>query len=266
MAKNLRLERYLQRMEYPCDLQQVQEFMADLGHNSKYQCMRAIVWYYMRDGKEVPAEITELKKSLETASRQADSYRYPTEREIQNYVSIDEVKARLEEFLARQEKDLDDRIATIILALYALLPPLRGGEYIKCGFMADGVATGYPNQYDADAREFIIKSHKTVHLYGEKRVPVSDELHRIIVENRADQTDHLFGTPANDSLIRDTLSRIFGRRIGSTGLRNSFISETALTTDLDTRREIAAIMGHSVGTQDAVYRKFEYENTRKKLI
>jgi Phage integrase family len=193
-------------------------------------------------------------------------------------IKMDEVVQLREKYRERLPSgDRTTHLRFVVLSLYTYLPPLRGQDYCNTEFVYSGSKSGDDlekfyeetphNLYDVDKGMFVIKEHKTAKTHGERRIQTGPSLMQIMKEwSEKNETPYLVptitGTKMSQNGFTDLLWRIFREitteKISVDTLRHSFITEMSNDPRFDSEKakEIAKIMGHTVTTQQMIYKKW----------
>ena len=150
----------------------------------------------------------------------------------------------------------------LLVALYTELPPVRN-DYARLLIRKKVPKTDEGNYIviNASRGEIVINEHKTCKEYGPLRRSLPDGLrdrfHEYVKEN-PDKT-HLFNV--SPQCVSNWISKAFfkhcGKRIASTSLRHSYISEFRKgDKSLLEKRALARAMGHGIDMQE-LYREIE---------
>jgi hypothetical protein len=140
----------------------------------------------------------------------------------------------------------------IISALYSMLPPLRGEEYLQTKIFesVSEEITSY-NYVDINRKLLVVNYYKTVNQYGQKRIVLPEELVQEI---------NLYFAAGNNVLLDLTttgfsswMMRHFG--FSSQSLRKKYVTENFHKLTGKEKNELAKIMGHSAITQYVDYCK-----------
>ena len=206
-------------------------------------------------------------------------YKESTEKEIENHMSMDEIRGLLEsykEHIDRIDKTEDltvrDMITYekyIVLYLYTTLPPLRSEDYYKMLL----TISRSDNYINLKTKTMYIKVYKTSKTYGTRKIKLTKELAEVLTKwvkiqkrfNPDLETVYLMPTikskltePQTQQGFTDLLNRIFSpKKISSSMLRKIYISEL-MDKELspEERKEITKIMGHSLEMQEFIYSRF----------
>jgi len=165
----------------------------------------------------------------------------------------------------------------LLLALYTIVPPLRGEEYYatrvkrcKKKEFEKCVESDDYNFYDMTNGNLVIKNYKTQRAYGTRIIKFPPRLKKIIkdwIENFGDGSEWLIpayndkGKHITQQAFTETLFRVFSPyKISSSMLRKIYISDCVKRMNGVKRQEIARIMGHSLQMQEFVYKKKHKKN------
>jgi hypothetical protein len=156
-----------------------------------------------------------------------------------------------------------------ILSLYTIVPPRRNADYIYM------YVTHNPNPEDKDKNylvlgkkpEFIFNKFKTAKAYGSQRIEVPSELmlvlntflaHHPTMTGREEPVKLLVdykGAPMTAiNTITRILNKVFGKNVGSSMLRHSFLSDKFGKVEQE-REVVADEMGHNMATQATYIRR-----------
>lgn len=170
----------------------------------------------------------------------------------------------------RGATDHTNYIRYLLLALFTYLPPMRGQDYynthvINTTGINDRVTflQSLPyNFYDTATGILTLKDHKTVKSLGERKIEVPLELQNIINQwMHINGTTYLIptvsGTQMSHNGFTDLVQRIFKpRNISIDHIRHAYVTEVVPTLSVDMAKKVAKMMGHSVSTQQMIYKKY----------
>lgn len=160
----------------------------------------------------------------------------------------------------------------VVLSLYTDIPPRRNADYLLMDVLRK-TPKEYDhtkNFYDMAANRFVFNVYKTAKSYGQTIVDVPEELQKTLalyirhhplarVERKLAPEFKLLvkadGAPLSTvNSITRVLNRIFGKKVGSSMLRHSYITHKygAVSEEM---KEDAAALGHSVSMQQGTYLK-----------
>jgi hypothetical protein len=169
-------------------------------------------------------------------------------------------KGHLTKTEARQLQEL------VLLAIYTLIPPRRSEDY--CQFKLRDVDEEKDNFMDASG--FVFNTYKTAKKYGKQTVKIPKRLRDMIeaLKRREDWGDYLLrdtrGNKTTPSKLTQYLNGIFGKKVGSSLLRKSFLTHKyrniPALKDID---QVGNDMGNSLGVQLSNYVKRD-ENKKEK--
>jgi len=156
--------------------------------------------------------------------------------------------------------DIDTYQQYLILVLYTELPPLRNNFSDTTIESDPDVALSSPkNSVDLTNEKFILKVYKTDAVYGTKFIPLPKNVVKVIEEwTKYNDTGYLLinttnKTPMTSNGITKYLNKIFSpKKVSTTLLRKLYLSDKYSVQAME---DDAYIMGHSVNTQQLVYRK-----------
>jgi integrase len=235
------------------------------GYQKTYQ-------FYSDKLKEMHAELAE--KRGDTLQK--------TEKEEKNWVEWDDVEKKRDELkeevakFATQKsvtlKQYDTLLAYLILCMYTYVPPRRNQDYQEMWVVRDWKESMPKdrNYLDLHGQQFIFNKYKTAKTSGEQRVEIPDnELRDAIVmylkhnphyrASKNKSTEFRFlckadGTPLTTvNAITRILNKVFGRPVGSSMLRHSYLSKKYGSV-MENMREDADMMAHGMDVQKTYIR------------
>ncbi len=205
-----------------------------------------------------------------------------TEKETKNWVEWedvekkrDELKKAIEGFQSQKSVTLqqyDTLMAYLILCLYTYVPPRRNQDYQEMWVVRDWKETMPKdrNYLDLHGQRFIFNKYKTAKSSGEQIIDIPDnELRDAIVfylkhnphyrasKNKSNEYRFLVkadGTPLTVvNAITRILNKVFGKNIGSSMLRHSYLSKKYGSV-MEDMKEDAAAMAHGMDVQKTYIR------------
>jgi hypothetical protein len=211
-------------------------------------------------------------KSVDTSNK--------TDREKQNWVDWSVVQEKHKQLSEEVSKFISAKNITpeqycvllnwIVLSLYSEIQPRRNQDYLDM-FVVKKWNEDMPkdkNYLDLTGCQFIFNKFKTQKTYGQQKIDIPDSLmnvvqlylkhHPLIKGNKGKTTEFKFLVfPDGSSLsavnaITRILNRIFGKKVGSSMLRHSFLSGKY---DIGEMEADSKAMGHSVEEQKKYLRK-----------
>ena len=195
-----------------------------------------------------------------------------SEKQEEEWITQDEVKTiydKLEEetkllFKKRilNNDEYDKLLSFVILSLYVLQPPRRNLDYLKLFVVAKykGTENKDFNYFDISTKKMIFNNYKTKGTYQSQEVDINDKLYSILlawikkfkIKNYVLQK--MDGSELDKNGITKILYKIFNKKIGSTMLRNIYL--TTKYKDINKEKEKdAKMMGTSTGIIDSQYTK-----------
>jgi hypothetical protein len=206
-----------------------------------------------------------------------------TEKETKNWIEWDDVLKKRNELqdvamalskVAHITADQHDQlVAYLLLCLYTYVPPRRNMDYQEMWVVkkwSEGMPTER-NYLDLDQYRFIFNRYKTAKSSGTQviDIPAENPLrsaimlylrhHPTVKQSRKNANDYRFlvkydGTPMTSvNSITRVLNKVFGRRIGSSMLRHSYLS-SKYGKVMEEMKEDAAAMAHDGATQQTYIR------------
>lgn len=193
-----------------------------------------------------------------------------------NWVSWEDVKLVYDDLRERVDKFVNQKeinenqynilLAYMILSLYYYNPPRRNQDYQKMFLVKNYQPTmdDTENYLDFENKEFIFNVYKTSKKEGQQKVKINEELFNVI-NQYIKHHPHLKGKKPgkieipflvyyNGSMldkvnsITRILNKIFGKSVGSSMLRHSFLS-SKYGDVLKQQKEDSFAMGHSLNQQ-----------------
>jgi hypothetical protein len=204
-----------------------------------------------------------------------------SETQTENWISQEDVIKKQQELMSiLKEIDGKSKITAdhyyklfdlLVLSLYTLNSPRRNLDYLKMNVInkySDDLPTDN-NYLDLPNKQFIFRNYKTKKTYTDQTVPINDDLFSIIkvflkyhplkkmmkgkynIPLLVNYTEQ----PLNNSNeITRTLNKIFGKKIGSSMLRNIFLT-SKYGDDMQQLQQDTTAMGTSVNTAKDNYIK-----------
>lgn len=214
-----------------------------------------------------------------------------TDKERENWVDWKEVVEKRDE-LAKEVHDFapsknitmtqyEKLLSYVLLCLYTYLPPRRNMDYQEMWVVRkwnENMPTDR-NYLDLDGDQFVFNRFKTARKSGQQKIPIpnteeapmKDALMAYLRHNpnfrtaRGRTADFRFlvkpdGTPLTAvNAITRLLNKLFGKRVGSSMLRHSYLSQKYGAV-LEEMKEDAQMMAHSDGVQRTYIRKGDNED------
>jgi len=187
-----------------------------------------------------------------------------TETQEDNWMSQSEIEEKLKSLEVNKKitnkKEYAQMLHHLVLSLYVLQAPRRNIDYCLMKLSNDMTDTNF-NYLDLKNKQFIFNNYKTDHKYNTIEIPIEPDLMGVIqsylkhhpqkskLKNKKHDVHFLVwmdGEPINKSGdITKILNKIFGRNIGSSMLRNIYLSSkySGMMNDL---KKDTADMGTSV--------------------
>lgn len=205
-----------------------------------------------------------------------------TEKEKKNWVEWSEVdtkKKELEEnikdFSSKKSLDgsqYDKLLQYVILSLYTDIPPRRNQDYLSL-YLVKSWNEKMPsdrNYLDVSAKRLIFNVYKTAKKYGKQEQDIPDSLWSAIqsflkhhplwkgVAKRKTEPVKFLVQQSGDPItavnaITRLLNKVFGKRVGSSLLRHSYLSGK-YGDSLEEMKKDSSAMGHSLAEQKSYVR------------
>jgi integrase len=227
--------------------------------------------------KKMYEEYFKIMINMNKELKQKESLNEKTETQSKNWVNWEEVDEKfnelgnkVESFVGSKEinsNNYNTLLSYVILGLYYYLPPRRNLDYQKMNIVKsyNNELPNDLNYLDYDNQEFIFNVFKTAKKEGQQRIKIPDQLmeliktylkyHPVIKGKKITKT---INTPflvyySGNNLdkvnsITRILNKVFGKSVGSSMLRHSFLSNKYADV-LKNQKEDAKLMGHSVSQQ-----------------
>jgi hypothetical protein len=204
-----------------------------------------------------------------------------SEVQVENWISQEDVIKKQQELMSiLKEIDGKSKITAdqyyklfdlLILSLYTLNSPRRNLDYLKMNVISkysDDLPTDN-NYLDLPNKQFIFRNYKTKKIYTDQVVPINDDLFSIIKVflkyhplkkmmkgkyNVPLLVNYTEQSLKNSNEITRTLNKIFGKKIGSSMLRNIFLT-SKYGDDMQQLQQDTTAMGTSVNTAKDNYIK-----------
>jgi hypothetical protein len=196
-----------------------------------------------------------------------------TETQEDNWMSQAEIEDKLKSLEVNKKitnkKEYAQMLHHLILSLYVLQAPRRNIDYCLMKLSNDMTDTNF-NYLDLKNKQFIFNNYKTDHKYNTIEIPIEPDLLKVIqtylkhhpqkskLKNKKYDVHFLVwidGEPINKSGdITKILNKIFGRNIGSSMLRNIYLS-SKYSGMMKSLKEDTAHMGTSVDVAMNTYIK-----------
>jgi virulence-associated protein VapD len=280
--------------KFLCNLEEIQEKISRYKPNTQRSYIISVVSLLKILKEKQPKKYKQLYDDyyavLENLNVDLRDNTTKTEKEEEEWIGQDAVKAKLEEHMAILEtvKDLkrinenqyDDLLDLVILGLFILQKPRRNKDYQEMFIIKK-----YKEEFGTDknfldlfSNNFIFNNYKTRGTYLTQSQPIDEVLRQIIdvymkfhpLKQQFKQANNITtpflvkfdGEPllSNNSLTRK-LYKIFDRKIGSSMLRKLYLTEKygdkmkQVNEIMEEMKDDATAMGNSVGTIQTNYIK-----------
>jgi hypothetical protein len=201
-----------------------------------------------------------------------------SEKQIENWITQDEVKKIYDDLHSevlttlkpRKCSDYNKLLSFVVLSLYVLNAPRRNKDYqdMLITINYNDEKDKKFNYFDIINKKFYFNNYKTQSTYKCQEIPVSEELYNILTMflkyhplNKELKKNDIYllvdcdGKPllSNNAITR-ILNKIFDKKIGSSMLRNIYLT-TKYSLSNKEKKEDATAMGNSVGVIDSNYVK-----------
>lgn len=263
-------------------LSQYPRVMADIGVKyPKLKTQRPTVYAVITaleafDGEKTVVEQyrQRFKELAEEVNKEAVEVKRPNEAE--NWITRADIFKKMGqlEYIAQGQTGaqwFDTYQQYMVLSLYTLIPPVRNNYVDVLVYETRAVDMDKEHNYIfMEERQLVLNNYKTRGTYGVIEIELPVELIRIVEEwmrvrvsvysELSDRRELLFNTrkivPMGKSNLIMYLHKIFGKNISMSMLRKIYLSEkySSSVSGQEMRRD-AAVMGHSIHTQQTIYRK-----------
>jgi len=192
-----------------------------------------------------------------------------SQKEEKNWITTDQIKKKI--------KELDDKISKmdmesldkneldliqqhLILNLYTEIPPMRN-DYAQMKVSDKDLKND--NYINLKTKEIVLNKYKTAKTYGEKKIPIPPKILTLIKRwHKLNNSQYLLinirdkNAMTNNGLTK-YLNKIFNpKKVSTTILRKLYLSEKyPVIHNRNDMKKDAYIMGHSIKTQQGIYRK-----------
>lgn len=217
---------------------------------------------------EIVANINKVTNVTNKEKSESQEKNWITKDEIKNiWTSFEEV---IKTFINKKhlsEKQYNILLQFVVLSLYTLTSPRRNADYMNM-LVIKKITDGLPqnmNYLDLQKKNFIFNLYKTSKTYKQQVEKIPEELFNVLkIYLKYKPTDSNFlltdyeGNPLKHvNSITLILNKIFGKKVGSSLLRNIFLSEkfNGLQKQLDELGDTAESMGTSKASALGVYIK-----------
>lgn len=168
-----------------------------------------------------------------------------TDKQKENWLSNENIRNISDELESkvvkkiRNKEDYNNMLNYLVLSLYTLHPPRRNTDYSLMKVATDMNDDKF-NYLDLNKEQFIFNNYKTQGKYNSVIVPIDDMLMKVIklyLNNHHDKSKlknksynfHFLKTFYNEDIMKSQditrlLNRIFGKNVGSSLLRNIYLS------------------------------------------
>jgi len=218
--------------------------------------------------------LLEYNKNLKTNTEKSET-------QTENWISQEDVIKKQQELMTiLQQIEGKSKITAeqyyrlfdlLVLSVYTLNSPRRNLDYLKMNVVSkysDDLPTDN-NYLDLSNKQFIFRNYKTKKTYTDQTVPINDDLFSIIkvflkYHPLKKMMKGKFNIPLlvnyteqplnNSNEITRILNKIFGKKIGSSMLRNIFLT-SKYGDDMQQLQQDTTAMGTSVNTAKDNYIK-----------
>jgi hypothetical protein len=222
---------------------------------------------------------TTLKNNNDKSDKQNDNW-ITQEEVLEKQKELEEILPVIINKKSITQDQYEKLFNLLILSLYTLNPPRRNLDYLKMNIVSKYISdiannilpkiNDNNNYIDLLNKNFIFKNYKTKKTYNEQVVPINDKLNDIIKiylkfhPMKKDIKGKKFNIPFlvdfegnqynNSNNITRKLNKIFGKKIGSSMLRNIFLTDK-YSDNLKELNNDTTAMGTSNNTANTNYIK-----------
>lgn len=193
-----------------------------------------------------------------------------SEKENKNWIAQEELQNKIKELedkinkydMSKLTKSQEDIIQQhLLLLLYTEIPPMRN-DYAQMKVYHEKELKG-ENYIHLKKKVIILNKYKTSKTYGEKEIEIPDKIIKLI-KRWIDITENEYllinirdRNPMTNNGLTKYLNKIFKpKKVSTTLLRKLYLSEKyPVVHDRKDMKKDAYIMGHSLDTQQGIYRK-----------
>lgn len=205
--------------------------------------------------------LTKMNKDLQNRTEKSETQK-------ENWMEQNEVVEKLKSLESNIKQKITNKddytqlLYYLILSLYVLQAPRRNQDYSLMKISNDKTNTKY-NYLDLENQQFIFNQYKTQGTYNSIAIPIEDDLMNVIkhylkyhpdknkLKNKKYNVHFLvnyFNEPIDKSNdIKKILNNIFGKNIGSSMLRNIYLS-SKYSGMMNELKDDVSEMGTSVDT------------------
>jgi hypothetical protein len=195
-----------------------------------------------------------------------------SEKQQEEWIGQDEVKSiydKLEEevklLFKKKNLSVDEynkMLSFVVLSLYVLQPPRRNLDYLKLLAVSKykGTEDKDFNYFDISKKKMIFNNYKTKGTYQSQEIEVNEKLYLILISwiKKFKIKDYVLqkmdGTELDKNGITKILYKIFDKKIGSSLLRNIYLTDKYSELNKEKIKDANA-MGNSVNVIDSNYVK-----------
>jgi hypothetical protein len=264
------------------DFSSTSEFIMNNYTKKTYKSIiTSVIVYRKAIGASTEEYDTELKKVNDEIQRDyekneaspSESQNFITRREIKGLIDFYKAKLELTAPFENNTRYFDRFQQYLVLNLYYLIPPVRNdfvNLQVHATYVPKKSQDEETNYIFLNKKQLVLNRYKTKKTYGASNtMDLPGELvdivrewlnvREIIYPELVSQSQLLLTktlVPMKQVNLTQYLNRIFGRKISSTMLRKSYLSEKyPVVHSKEEMKNDAKAMLHSVDTQQTIYRK-----------
>lgn len=258
------------------DIPKVMDFLKKFKINTQRTKLIAIIAMLKAfDKKDLQDKYSEIVMNINKETNLTSNEK--TDKQKANWISKEEIndiwdalQSTVINFTNKKqisEKQYNILLQFVVLSLYTLTSPRRNADYMNM-VVIKKVTDGLPqnlNYLDLQKRNFIFNNYKTAKTYKKQIEHIPADLFNVLkIYLKFKPTDSNFllvdyeGNPLKHvNSITLILNKIFGKKVGSSLLRNIFLSDKfdKLQPMLDELKETSNSMGTSVNNSLSTYIK-----------
>lgn len=197
-----------------------------------------------------------------------------SDKQNDEWISQEEVKQKYDELeeeikpLFKKKNITADEysklLSYVVLSLYVLQPPRRNLDYLKMLAVAryKGTENKDFNYFDISKKKMIFNNYKTKGTYQSQEIDVNEKLYIILCawikkfKIKYYILQRLDGSELDKNGITKILYKIFNKKIGSSMLRNIYLTDKYSNQNQEKEKDAKA-MGNSVNVIDSTYVKVD---------
>ena len=255
------------------------KYLETLNIHTRKNLVAAIVVAIKTMDKFPKATISKYEKYMKSLITNVDkeyAKNKKTEKEKVNWITYKEIIDKIKDLMTLSKKilkkdkdditrkDLDIFQQLLVLSLFTLIPPQRNNyaNTIVCSKIEECNDETF-NYIILDSKEFVINNYKTKKTYGTKTLKLPNNIVSLIKSwIKINPTNFLLINTTNKTCMKPNgltkyLNKIFKpKKVSTTILRKLYLTNKyPISNSFEEMVNDAYIMGHSITTQQSIYRK-----------